>query len=504
MSTEQIHRDTRSSSSADTGAAAGRRSRPPRTLVFLLSATLVLGVVWALVVPPLQAPDEIAHVAYVQSLAENGDLPGDPDRPLLSTEQSRAQSAANTEQLAQQLLVKPEWSARRADRWLEESARLTAAARADGGGPNPASSNPPLSYLYLVPAYEASSHGDLFARLTVMRLASVLLLLVTVTGVWLLAGTVFGPRRPLQLAAAALPAFLPMTTFVSASIGPDSMLYALSALALWLGARVIVGRARTLDVVALCAVTALAVLTKATGYALVPPVAFAVVVGAWRAREGLRRVAVTALIAAAAFTIVVAPWLVVARANDRPATGQLQGARPASDVDVRELASYLWQYYLPRLPFQNEYVPLGDYPQAYETWFKRAVAAFGWLEIRWSPAVYAGLLAVWLALIGGAAVAIHRRRRRLDWMLMGFFAIALGSLLTGLHWSEYRIAESSHNLLSQGRYLFPLLGIASLVPAAALTALPARWRPPALGAYVGGLVVLELAALGLVATRFYV
>ena len=157
---------------------------------------------------------------------------------------------------------------------------------------------------------------------------------------------------------------------------------------------------------------------------------------------------------------------------------------------MRELASYVWQYYLLRLPFQNQNAPLGDYPQAYETWFMRAVAAFGWLEVWWSPAVYAGLLAVWLSLIGGAALRIYQRRRRLDWMLMAFFVTALLSLLAGLHWSEYRIAESSYNLLSQGRYLFPCS--ASKDPAVGPDHSPGALAVALSGAYVGGLSVLEL------------
>ncbi len=77
-----------------------------------------------------------------------------------------------------------------------------------------------------------------------------------------------------------------MVSFVSASVTPDSMLYALSALALWLGARVILAQGGLIDVVALCAVTGLAVLTKATAYALLPPVALAIVVGTWRRTRG--------------------------------------------------------------------------------------------------------------------------------------------------------------------------------------------------------------------------
>src|SRR5215216_5081641 len=109
MSTEHAQRETRGSATPVLGARLAGRPRPPAALVLLLSATLVLGVVWALTVPPFQAPDEFAHVAYVQSLAERGDLPGDPSRPLQSTEQLLAANASNSLQTAQQLLVKPEW-----------------------------------------------------------------------------------------------------------------------------------------------------------------------------------------------------------------------------------------------------------------------------------------------------------------------------------------------------------------------------------------------------------
>ena len=61
-----------------------------------------------------------------------------------------------------------------------------------------------------------------------------------------------------------------MVTFVSASVTPDSLLYALWGLALWLGARLITASGDGRDVAAICAVAALAVLTKATSYALLP------------------------------------------------------------------------------------------------------------------------------------------------------------------------------------------------------------------------------------------
>ena len=475
--------------------------RPPAALLFLLATTLALGCVWALVVPPFQAPDENAHVAYVQSLTERGELPGDPARGFQSTEQSSGADAANADQTAQQLFVKPEWSTRRHDAWLQR--RFTAQKRSDGGGTNPASANPPLYYLSLMPSYELASGGDLFDRVSAMRLASVLFLLLTVTAAWLLAGVVFRGNRPLQLAAASIPAFLPMVTFVSASVTPDSLLYAVWGLALWLGARLITGRGGRGDVAAICAVAGLAVVTKATSYALLPAVAVAVVTSAVRAGGGTRRLVLTLVVAAAAFAVVAGPWYVTARLEDRPASGQLAGSAPASAVDYREFGSYVWQYYLPRLPFQARYGALGRYPQAYETWFKQAVGAFGWLETRWPGPVYAGLFVIAALILAAALVALVRRRRELDPMLLVFFITALVTLVAGLHWNEYRLAEGSGSLASQGRYLFPLLPLAGLVAAAALTTVPARLRAGALGTLVGGLSALQLFAIALVVSRFY-
>ncbi len=116
-------------------------------------------------------------------------------------------------------------------------ARLPDSARGDGGGQNPASSNPPLYYLYESVPYLLASGGDIFDRLYVMRLWSVLLLLVTTAGAWLLAGELFGRNRLLQLVAAGFAGLQPMVTFVSSSVTPDALLFATWSVAFWLCAR---------------------------------------------------------------------------------------------------------------------------------------------------------------------------------------------------------------------------------------------------------------------------
>src|SRR5437764_8401171 len=117
----------------------------PAPLALLLLVVLIVGVTWALFLPPWQAPDENSHFAYAQTLAENHRLPGSTGR-IFSTEQEIAASQSNADQTAAQLAVKPEWSPQAYHRWRVEESRLGSGARTDGGGPLASSSNPPLYY----------------------------------------------------------------------------------------------------------------------------------------------------------------------------------------------------------------------------------------------------------------------------------------------------------------------------------------------------------------------
>ena len=77
-----------------------------------------------------------------------------------------------------------------------------------------------------------------------MRIWGAGLLLLTTGAAWLLAGEVLGRRRLPQLACAACVGLIPMQTAIAGSLNPDALLVALSTVALWLGARVIMRGAR--------------------------------------------------------------------------------------------------------------------------------------------------------------------------------------------------------------------------------------------------------------------
>jgi 4-amino-4-deoxy-L-arabinose transferase-like glycosyltransferase len=481
----------------------------PAPLAYLLGAVLLVTLTWAYVVPPWQAPDEDHHFAYVQTLGEGLGLPGDEDRPEQSTEQRLATSRSNAEQTAQVLTTELEWSEPAYRRWQRDDGALPPRARSDGGGVNPASTNPPLYYFVAWVPYQLARSGDVFDRLYLSRALSALFLLATVTFAWLLAGEVFGPRRPLQLAAAAVTGLEPMMTFISGSLNPDSMLYAVWALALWLGVRLLRRGLTAGRGIAFFAAIGVGTLVKATTLVMLPGALLVLAVGVVRrGRRGeSRRAAVLSGVAAlGALGSLAGGWLVATRLLGRPALFQIgttEGAVPP-ESPLRLLASYLWQFYLPKLPFQQEFTGFPPLP-VYDFWIKQGWGAFGSLEVELPEPVYLLLAAVTAATLVAGVVALVRAGRagRVDWAVPAFFAVVALGLLGGLHWTEYRLLVAVGGPFSQGRYLLPLVPLAGLAAAAGLTLVPGRLRSGVLAAGLAGLLAVQALSLAVVIGRFY-
>jgi hypothetical protein len=468
-----------------------------------LAVSVLLAVSWAVMLPAFQAPDEQSHFAYVQSLAERQALPGDAARPWFSTQMSQAITAMNSDQVASQRLVKPEWSDQVEENWRVNQGQ---ARRDDGGGPSPANGYPPTAYAWQAIGYTIAG-GSMFSRLLGARLMSALWIPVTVLATWLLAGEVLGRRRLLQTAAAAVPALFPMFTFISASVSPDGMMYALWTLALWLGVRCVKRGVPLGEGAMFFAVVGLACTVKATSFALFAPAAFVAAVGLlarrpWRVSGLARLAAVVAL----PLALTLGIWVLAAAVENRPAAAQVTASaapRLRESTNWRELFSYLWQYYLPRTPLQRDYrIPPGGYPLL-QVWVTQGWAAFGWLEVKFPPWVYRVLGPLTIGVFAAAAAAMVRARRTIDLRVLAVLGLAFAALLGGLHWSDYHQLEIGIKAFMQGRYVFPAIGIFGLALAGAISLVPATRRAAVTGVAVAGLLVFHLFAMGLVLDRFY-
>jgi hypothetical protein len=537
----------------------------PRPLALLLLVVTALGLAWNLVTPANQAPDEFAHIGYTQYFAETGKLPGgEPGAKAISTEMLGALDASNGLRAPGIPQVHLTWDPPAFDAWRAADARAPDAQRQDGGGPNPASSNPPLYYLTTTPAYLAGSGGDFFTRLALVRLVSLLWLLGAVVGAWLLAGEVFRRDRLLQTTAAGVVGLAPMEQFVGSSVNPDAAVFATWAFALWLGVRLLrrglsPGRAG-----ALFLVVGLACVVKATSYALVPAAFVALGVAVWRARRPSRRSAARAAqrdeaattegaahapdddgvedrpdpesapadgatpaglaparretrtgravhapvsrgrilaslaLAAAGLLLTFGVWIVVSRA-----TGTATAAQAAevgrTPINAAQLLAYVWQFYLPMLPFMDPVLNAPALP-VYDVLVQGAWGRFGWLEVAYPRWTYLGLTAITVLVAVLALAGAWRDRRTLDPAIALFFVLIAAALMAGLHITEFQKGGTG---FIQGRYVLPLLPLAGLALARALRWLPARRIAPVAGAALAGLLVLNVFGMALVLERFY-
>lgn len=483
------------------GRAIAHLRGVPTPLAALLGAVVLLGLAWALVVPPAEAPDEPVHLAYVQILAETGHRPGlDLGRVggnVFSSEQRLARKVSNYEAPISQPTVRPEWRRSAFERWRERARDLPDSARRDGGSANAAAGNPPLYYAWEAIAYRAASGGDLFTRWYAMRVWSMLALGVAVVATWLLIGELTGRDRLAQFAAAGFVGLQPGATAISAAINPDGAMIAAWAMVLWLGVRLLRREPSVGGVVALLAATLAALLIKATSFGLLPAVALVLVIAGRRALHGRRPrvIELTALGVLAGGAIAA----VIATGATNRLSGGLNGAGHPS---LRGFLSYLWQAYLPNLPFQTQVKNLAPF-WGYDVWVKSGWGNFGWAEQLLPAAVHAVIGVACLALLGAGALAVWRGRFPVDGAVLAFLGVVAVALVLGLHWGEYRQFLDTHLSLLQGRYLLPLLPIGGLALAAALTNLRLRHRPLAIGVLIVAMFALQLFSLGIVVGRFY-
>jgi 4-amino-4-deoxy-L-arabinose transferase-like glycosyltransferase len=540
-------------------AVAHRMGQIPRSLVALLTMATIVGLAWALLVPAWQVTDESSHFAYAQTLVENGSLPTSSRKRTFSSDQRLgARISGAREGPTAPSTAPPNWSA---GAWRSYLATVYSRqpSKSDGGGPNPAA-NPPLFYVYDAVPYLLDHGGTVFGQFYAMRIWAVLLLDLSTLGGWLLAGEVFGRRQSLQLVVGAICALMPMATFISAAVNPDSLLIALWTLALWLGARVIRRGAQTGDTMALCAVAACAILTKATSYALLFPL-LAAFIAAWRlAPEPERRRAFKRELKALPVMIIpVLAWLVAARAIGFQEVNQVGViAARAHPVTVTGFLGYLWQFYLPKLPFMPV-AKLGVNVPASIIWNGGGVGMFGVAGVNlialpsWAyaetallaPFIAVAVLGVVVApaanrtriqLLAAAAVAslvlraggqvqytasitalallaimlfsvrpIVSRRRRLTekQALLWFFCSAVFGLLLLLHATDYLVFARDHDPFMEGRYLLPIVSVFGLGVALIISSLPERLRPMLLGLILTALLGLQVVSLSAVLHGYY-
>jgi hypothetical protein len=462
---------------------------------------------WALITPPFNAPDEVDHFAYTQSLVERGQAPsrnpGSKLRRWSSSETLALEGIGffTDHQVGDSRLP-----------WLASDQRAYRALVAhqhppadDGGGNETAATHGVIYYLTLSPAY-AIAGGSPFSQLTLMRLTSALIGALTVLFTYLLARELL-PRRPwVAVVAALLVAYQPMYGFISGSVNNDVGVNAGAAALAFLLIRML-RRGMTFWFGLLTGGLLIALpIVKGTAYSLYPVavIAFIAVLLRRHRRSDLPGWAGVVVGGAAvlALSLSLAGVLFPSTGNSPGVGASISATGNAAEHPLDYLA-YVWEVFLPRLSFMAPHFPMAGLP-AFTIFVERGWGAFGWYDVLFPHWLFV-LILVAMLVIPFLGLEVARR----EWTLVRGRAVELVVLLlipiavvAGFEAAFYTTGARP-SILEFGRYTFTAIGpLAVLV----VVSLGAFGRRRALTAGIGllvGMIALSYAGQLLTLTSFY-
>lgn len=487
---------------------AGAR-RLPRAAWICAVVAFLNAAGWSLVTPPFQAPDEPSHFAYVQTLAETGSLPTSPSENFSPAEQIALRDLKQGE-----VRYSPQnrtISSAVQQRQLQHDLALPLSRVGPGAGV--AASEPPLYYALETLPYLDGSRGTILDRLAFMRLCSALTAGLTALFVFLFLREALPAARWAWTVGGLGVAFAPLLGLMSGAVNPDALLCAISATLFYCLARGF-RRGLTPRLAFLTGlVIAAGLLTKLNFLGLLPGAALGLLLLAARAGAVSRRAAYRSLaLASAAALAPVGIYVLVNVLTGRSADGIVSSnvVSPTAGVvssaargSIAQEMSYIWQFFLPRLPGMHDYFP--GLPTTRKFWIDGLVGLYGWVDTVFPAWVY-NIALIPLGLLGGllarALLAGRHALRRRAGELATYAAMACGlAILIGQR--DYLEYPTNIGNYAQPRYLLPLIALYGAALALAARGAGRRWGPVVGTSIVVLLIAHDIFSQLLEISRYY-
>lgn len=418
-------------------------SRRVAPILLLLTAYLLLGVLYSFATPVFEASDEIWHYPVVREIRNHHRLP--VQIPDIKTDWAQEGSQPPLYYALGTAITL----------WIDDDDYEAVMLRnpfVKAGVPG----TPDNVNFVAHPPGQGPWQGGTVLAVYLIRWLSLLMGAGMVYFSWRLARTVYPAKKNIALLAAALVAFNPMILFINASVNNDNLLMLLATVTLWLltdelmAGKPGVRPGRTL---LLGLLLGMAALTKVSGLMLLPIAALTLTITAWRQRDWrcwlLRGLMLAVMVAVIAGWWYGRNWQLYGDPFGTTRMALIAGARPEgfalTDL-LREWPSFWYAYW----------GVFGAFNILAPQWFFWLAAA----------TVIAAAVGLTLRLVRAI-----RRRDLHTWpahLILGAFILL--TLIGIMRWSQMTPA-------SQGRLLFGgASAIALYLAAGVLSLLPQRWR----------------------------
>ena len=460
---------------------------------------------WSLIAPPFQAPDEQAHFAYVQQLAENGSPPRENGESF-SREEHVALRALRWQEV--QLAPTAHTISSLSEQRSLKQALSQPLSHSGSGEAGSASPEPPLYYALETIPYAFGSNGTILERLELMRLLSALMAALTALFVFLFLREAL-PTVPWAWTVGGLGVALsPLFGFISGVVNPDAMLFAVSAALFYcLALAFRRGLTQRLALV-LGTVIAIGLVTKLNFLGMAPGAILGLCLLACREARKSGPAAYYRLLVPA-LAVALSPGVLYALVNvlsSNHTFGFVSASIASLTNGHKSLSSelsFIWQFYLPRLPGMHNY--FGELSTTRQGWFDGLVGLYGWEDTVFPNWVYtlalipATLIAV-LCLRELAAGRVALRSRTGE--ILTYAAMTFGLLLV-VAVSGYSTASTYPVAFIEPRYFLPMLALWGAVLALAARGAGRRWGPVAGASIVVLIFAHDLFSQLQVIARYY-
>jgi hypothetical protein len=476
--------------------------RVPRAAWVCALVAFLNAACWSVISPPFEVPDEPAHFAYVQRLAETGKLPRSSEEKF-----PPAEVAALADLHYSQVRYHSEQgtiSTSAQQRTLERDLARPLARSDPEGATGVSASQPPLYYALEAIPYKLASAGGMLDQVALMRLFSALFAGITALFAYLFLREAIPETRWVWTVGGLGVALTPLLGMMSGAVNPDAMLFAVSAALFYCLARGFRCGMTPRLAAATGVVLGVGVITKFNFLGLAPGALLGVLALCAVERLASRPSAYRCL--ALALGIGASPILLYGVVNlfsGKPLAGSFASFITYSHKggSIVEEIGDIWQLYLPRLPGMSAYYH--GFLTTRSFWLNGLVGQYGWLDATFPSWVYSAALipAALFALLLMRALVVYRSAlagRALE--LAVYLAMGLGVLIL-IGADEY--AHKIPGEYAEPRYLLPMLALWGAALALAARGAGRRWGPLAGVAIVSPVLAHDLFSQLLVVSRYY-
>ncbi|NHN34256.1 DUF2142 domain-containing protein [Paenibacillus agricola] len=399
-----------------------------KIISIILFILFIKSLVWMVVIPPFQTPDEPAHFSYIQYLSESKKIPLIGKSLGYSHELNSAHNILNVNRIA--------WVGDKMDirNYKIMSDFKVLPEHKQSSGSSPAASYSPLYYSIGSLAYTLFNSFSILVRVYAIRLVSVLFGLLTVYFTYLI-GRKIRPSSPMFASCLSLMVGLhPMFSLVSISVNNDALLNLFAVLTIY---RLLHMKIEAKQMVGMGVLLGLGLLIKPTSIFVVSAALFFTLVIIIREKIQLRKAVNHYLRLVIPMLIIYSPWAIFSYVHYKSILGG-KGLQPMGDT-TRTLVFYFAESF--------------NISRLRDIWIKMFWADFGWTNVLFDSFIMYKLIALLLVITTVGVILFISQKKEAYPFAAASLVIIVGNVIF-LYIVEIMYFQEFKNFMLQGRYLF--------------------------------------------------